>query len=186
MDEKLVGYREETENKPPVLYHGSIDRNIQEFKPEMGKYLQRVEEPGIFATPSKEVALAFARPKVCPAAVGSYNGGKTWHIVISDKEKFLESDHGGAIYYLPPETFVLNPESKLAGGNEYISRKEVRPIKKEEYESSLEAMIKAGIEVYFVDRDTFDKFKKAKNGRLILEQLESENQKRGLTIENVR
>ncbi|MCL5090462.1 MAG: hypothetical protein M1514_00455, partial [Patescibacteria group bacterium] len=70
----------------------------------------------------------------------------------------------------------------LVGDSEYISAQSVKPIKKVEYPSSLEAMLQIGINVYFVDRKTFKEFRKfGCNGALFLERLQSENQKRGKT-----
>ncbi|MCL5090756.1 MAG: hypothetical protein M1514_01965, partial [Patescibacteria group bacterium] len=152
MSELISGSQKETEAKHLFFFHGSTDRNIEEFQPEKGQYQLRGEKPAVFATSFLEVAIAFMRTKVCPGVDQKIDNGKTWHVVISDKEKFLENDHGGAVYFLPPETFILNPQAKLVGDSEYISAQSVKPIKKVEYPSSLEAMLQIGINVYFVDR----------------------------------
>ena len=51
---------------------------------------------------------------------------------------------------------------------------------KEEYESGLEAMIDHGIQVFFVNKETFEKIQESNDhGNKIIRSLESENMKRG-------
>lgn len=181
MEEKIAsGDQPNTEAKPTILYHGSGDRRIEEFHPEKGRHQSRNEPPYVFATPKKELAIAFARSKSSPVIIGPLENNQTWFIAISDKEAFLQSDHGGAVYHLPPDTFIHNPQTKL-GTSEYISAQPVKPIYKEEYDSTLDALLQAGVQVYFLDEKTYDDLGHSKDGGYsILSGLESENLKRGI------
>ena len=69
------------------------------------------------------------------------------------------------------------------GEFEWISRQSIKPTEKVVYESALDAMIDNGVQVYFVDKETFEKIKESEDhGVGIIKTLESENQKRGVNI----
>ena len=78
---------------------------------------------------------------------------------------------------LSNETFSCDLENgfqKL----EYISKASVKTNKEIEFPSALEAMIKNEVEVYFVNKKTFNSIRKSEDyGESILQNLESENQK---------
>jgi hypothetical protein len=100
--------------------------------------------------------------------------------VISDKDRFLALDKGGSIYTMSSETFATD-ESKGMGTNEWVSKKPVKPAKREDYESGLQAMLELGVQIYFVDEPTFVQIKTAPDhGFKIICDLKSENEEKGI------
>jgi len=167
--------------KPSTLYHASSNRNIEEFTPRDEKVRDPEEGPGIFATPDKAIASIFIVP-TDDRWVGSGKHNGVPYITISDRTRFAELDHGGAIYELPSNSFVNDPNKGL-GIDEWFSPDPVRPLGKEEYQSGLEAMIQFGVQVYFTDPETYNAMRKANDhGYEMLKGLTSENQHRGMNI----
>lgn len=66
----------------------------------------------------------------------------------------MKLNHGGTIYYVPSEAFSASPQKELEG-YEMVSKTAVKPIKKETYKTSLAAMCKMGVRVYFVNEKVF-------------------------------
>lgn len=162
--------------KPEKFYHGSSDRSIERFVPRADKIRDPAEGPRVFATPDKRMASIFiAGTDGSWASSGAFNGIP--YMVISDRERFEKLDQGGAIYHLPGETFENDPEKGL-GELEWTSKEPVEPVGKDEHESALDAMIDHGVQVYFVDPQTFEAINAAEDhGHAILQTLESENQR---------
>lgn len=167
--------------KPDKLYHGSSNRSIEKFVPRSDKVRDASEGPRVFATPDKRMASIFiAGTDDSWTHSGAFN--YVPYIIISDRERFERLDQGGAIYHLPSTTFENDPEKGL-GGLEWTSREPVDPVEKEEHPSALDAMIGHGVQVYFVDTETFKAVNAADDhGLTILRSLESENQRRGSNI----
>lgn len=162
--ETTEGQDNPIEKEPLILYHGSPDKNIETFYPGKNKAVtERGELKGVRATPHKTLAAAFVREKCCPVTIGSFDHDKTWFIVVSDKDKFLKSDRGGTIYSFSPENFTFNPS--LLGKSEYITSVAVRPTRKEEYSSSLEAMLNAGVQVYLLTPKLYEEFEATKGDK---------------------
>lgn len=162
--------------KPPVLYHASQNGDIQVFTPRTERTRDPNEGPRVFATPSKALATVF-----------SVNTDDSWansgtisdvpYMIISDRARFESLDTGGYIYVLPTDTFENDPTKGL-GELEWTSAVPVVPISKEHIQSGLGAMLDAGVQVYFLEADTYARFKSdpehmAEN----LNALTSENQK---------
>lgn len=171
----------EKKEKPKFLYHGSPNREIEEFEPRAETFRDIDEGPKIFATPDKAYASMFIVPVDDRwAQIATFEGVNC--IVISDKERFEELDHGSSIYTFSSETFNTDPE-KSKTGREWTSDRNVKPIDKTVYESGLEAMIENGVQVYFVDKSTFEKIQRAEDyGLSILKRLKSENKRRGKNV----
>lgn len=94
------------------------------------------------------------------------------YIVISDEERFRSLDTGGVIYSLPNDTFETNPEKGLRE-LEWTSREPVVPIEKEIVPSALEDMVKQGVKVFFVDKETWDQIQTSSDhGESIVKSLE--------------
>jgi hypothetical protein len=165
--------------KPSVLYHGSSNKEITRFEPSSKKVRDPAEGPRIFATPDKRMASVFiVGVDDSWGNSGQHNG--TPYMVISDRERFETLDKGGAIYHLPNETFTTDPNKGL-GDLEWASSEPVEPTGKEDHESALEAMLNHGVQVYFVDRATYQAFETAPDhGLSILQTTESENQRRNI------
>jgi hypothetical protein len=140
---------------PTVLYHSSPIPDIEDVEPKQRKTRDPNEGPKIFATPDKRLATIFMTPTDGSwVASGLHNNIP--YIVISDKDKYLQLDRGGVIYYLPVETFEVDIEKGLRE-YEWTSSVPVKPLAKENYSSTFKAMIAAGVQVYFVDTETFEK-----------------------------
>lgn len=165
--------------KPDKLYHASSNRSIEQFEPRARKTRDVTEGPRVFATPDKRLSTVFmAGTDDSWTHKGAFNGVP--YIIISDKERFMELDKGGTIYHLPGETFENDPEKGM-GTLEWTSKEAVTPIEKEEHQSALDAMVNHGVQVYFVDPETFAAINAAPDhGLSILHSLTSENQRRGV------
>lgn len=165
--------------KPPVVYHGSTDKNIEKFEPRSTKVRDRAEGPKVFATSDKRMASVF----IAGVDDSWGNSGMTDgvpYMVISDRQRFEEIDTGGAIYHLPSDTFTTDPHKGL-GEIEWTSGGSVEPIDREEHESALDAMLNYGVQVFFVDVETYRTFRTASDhGLSILKTTISENQRRNI------
>ena len=176
-------YIADTYIKPHVLFHGSSNRNIKIFtaEPTAKKSSKYPEAPSIFATPHIGFASCYLFDwKNIPYHQGSFDYGP-FFVVCSDKEKFMNNDKGGVIYVVSSKNFY----SRFTGWHlpEWVNTKPVKPLYKLKFDSAFEAMLHFGVQVFFVDKKTFDKiYKNGKLDRTILMNLEksgvSENRKR--------
>ncbi|MFC1751662.1 hypothetical protein ACFLY5_00765 [Patescibacteria group bacterium] len=173
------GYGEDME-KPPVMYHGTHkkEEGITELEPRGGRHRGRDEGKVLFATPDRVMASMFLAKghNDNRTKIGKYNGTPVM-VINEDRNEFIETDKGGTIHELPSDTFSCDKGTGL-GELEWTSTKKVQPTGKTEYDSSLDAMIENGVQVFFVDAKTFEDIKsdKENHGVGILKDLESENQ----------
>lgn len=165
--------------KPAVLYHGSSNRDIDRLEPSSKKVRDTTEGPKVLATPDKRMASVFmVGVDDSWGNSGEHNGMP--FIVISESERFEKLDNGGAIYHLPSDTLDTDPNKGL-GNIEWASSEPVHHSHKEDHESALEATLNHGVQVYFVDKETYNTFQTAAdNGLLILQTTQSENQLRNI------
>lgn len=91
-------------------------------------------------------------------------------VICSSPENYLPNDKGGAIYTVPANTFKQSPQEGLED-SEMVSGVSVKPISKKVYTTSLDAMKKMGITIYFVDENKFNKIVLAKNEDTIISGL---------------
>jgi len=171
----------EKKEKPEVLYHSSSRKGIEEFRPNKGNFRDEDEGVVIFSTPNKALASAFLIEGHNDSwtKIGFY-GGIPAVIIDSDREEFIKKDKGGVMYELPSDTFDYDPEKGM-GEKEWTSREPVKPLSETEHPSALDAMIENGVQVYFVDKKTFDEIAAADDhGRQLLASLRSENMRRGM------
>ncbi len=161
--------------KPAVLYHASSNKNIEILEPKAESFRDEKEGPVIFATPDKGYASCFlVDTNDSWTQIGRWGSeNATWNMIISDEERFKKLDVGGAIYELPVDPFHCDI-NKGTGKSEWVSKISVKPIKKETYESGLKAMLKNGVNVFFVSKKTFHGMKVSKDhGYTILKNLQS-------------
>lgn len=161
--------------KPSVLYHSSPDRNIEVFEPRALSVRDPLEGPVVFATPDKAYASMFIVPAsdswTTRGRFVDESGRGDWHMVIADKQRFIETDKGGEIYELPAEGFVTDPDRSLHGV-EWVSRSKVKPIGRQEYQSGLQAMQDLGVRVYFVNAEVLKAIREsADHGKAIIDSL---------------
>jgi hypothetical protein len=136
--------------KPPFLYHGSTKGDITEFVPQISTGSGEQYGQLVYATPSLAVASIFMAKEYIrqPWSAGMYNG-KLCAFIPIPKEDFQKRDKGGHIYTVASDTFSTQ-EGRGLGENEYGSTEAVKPVSVTHHTSALEAMLKEGVQVYFV------------------------------------
>jgi hypothetical protein len=101
-------------------------------------------------------------------------------MIISNRDLFQKLDKGGTIYKLPGDSFSNDPSKGLK--SEWVSKKNIKPIDRTDYDSALEAMLENGLQVYFVDDNFLEMINKIKMPEgmdeliKILQEAKSENQ----------
>lgn len=143
--------------RPPVLFHASINNDIETFEPRAQTIRDKQEGPQVFASPSRAVAGFFLIENDDSwVQHGAFDGVP--YIIISDEERFRNSDKGGTVYSLPSSTFQSDP-SKGLGDLEWTSNVPVTPIGKEFVPSAIQDMLRNGVRIYFVDKVTYRKIR---------------------------
>lgn len=169
--------------KPKVLYHASQNRNIRKLEPKAESIRDKNEGPVVFATPDKAEASKFLVPSDDSWTRKMRFGNVHVH-VISNKKRYEEKDKGGTIYHLDPNTFE-HDETK-GTHTEWTSNVTVTPAGREDFESGLQAQMKLGVQVYFVDKETFNKIASSKDhGNLIIRNLKSANEIKNINPKQV-
>jgi len=173
------------DKKPEYLYHGSQNRNITKFEPRAITIRNESDGEVVFATPDAAYASMFIVP-VDDSWAQIAIFGETHCIVISDKERFMKyNDKGGAIYKLPADTFKTDQEISRSE-KEWTSKDTVDPRHKTNVKNGLKTMIRHGVQVYFVDKQTLENIKTSEDhGIKILKSIQSENQKLGRFIKEI-
>jgi hypothetical protein len=142
--------------RPHQFYHVSQNGSIDEFVPLPSKRLK--DEPdSVFAATTRSVAAMFGI-KSDYTKSGSYDGGKTWTIIVGDAKKFLEDDKGCYMYTLPPEDFTVNPDLGL-GLAEWTCPKAVKPTKMQHFDSAIEIMLDSGVNIIPVSSEEMAKLR---------------------------
>ncbi len=169
--------------KPPYLYHASVNRDVEEFEPKAETVRHPEEGPKVFAIESPEKASVFM-----VRADDSWSQFSRWRdtegdevvvAVYSDRERFEKNDKGGSIYALPSDTFEVDEEFTKSS-KEWTSSESVAPVKKKDYDSGLDAMLDFGVQVYFVTPERLEEMRESEDhGYSILKGLKSENEKSG-------
>jgi hypothetical protein len=173
----------ERKEKPKVLYVSAQTAGIKELIPTKGRSRDDKEGPVIFSTPDKTLASVFLVEGHDDSwmQIGYYDDIPCV-IICMDRKEFIKRDKGGIMYEVPSDTFDYNPNLGM-GEKEWTSSKPVKPTKETTCSSALDTMIKNGVNVYFVDRDTFKKINNSNdNGFSILLSITSENKKRNKVI----
>lgn len=169
--------RQIEEERPAILYHASPNREIEKIEPRAVTVRDPEEGPVVFATPDRAAATKFL--------IGSDDRwsqlsrfGDVHVAVYSDRKRFEEMDKGGSMYALPSEGFSHDP--KRPAKQEWVSHDAVMPIERMDFPSALDAMMDAGVQVYFTDDATLKRIQTAPDhGLSIIHSLESENAHRG-------
>jgi len=173
----------ERKEKPETLYIGTKTKGIKEFTPRRGNYRDENEGPVIFSTPDKALASIFTIEGCNDSwtKIGYY-GDILVVVICMNREDFLKIDKGGFIYEVPSDTFDYNPNLGM-GEKEWTSREPVKPINETSHSSTLDVMVDNGVQVYFVDKKTFDDIWDADDYRKeIIFGLTSENSRRGKNV----
>ncbi len=170
--------------KPVKLYRGMRALGVEEFDPMFNiKHRDKNEGPVIFATPDKAFASMFLVPEADDSWSIKGRFGNVYYMVIADRERYKKFDKGGSIYEIEDLDDFYCDKNKGMGDCEWVSKKIVKSSKEQRYSSAIEAMIKNGVRVYFVDNETFIKIKNSQDhGLNILQSMQSENQKQNRNI----
>lgn len=168
--------------KPDALFHASPRRDLEELRPAKKSFRDRKEGPRVFASPDREFVTSFMMSHVHPFESG-YSNGIPWY--AAEEDQFRKADIGGAVYHVPVETFTTDPNKGL-GTKEWVSSETVTPIKKDIYESSLEAMIDHGVQVFLIDHLTMKALQASVVKADVLEVLQSVNQQRGKNVKEIK
>jgi hypothetical protein len=166
----------EKKEKPAVLYIAAQTAGIKELVPIKGRHRDKDEGPVIFSTPDKALASIFLVEGHNDSWMHlGYFSGIPYVVICIDRDEFVKKDKGGVIYEVPSDTFDYNPNLGMKE-KEWTSKEPVKPLKETSYPSALDTMIDNGVNVYFVDKNTFDEINNSNDyGLSILLSLESEN-----------
>lgn len=167
--------------KPPFFYHGSPHGAIEEFEPRVSKGSGEKYGALVYATQDLATASVFMAKVEREWSAGRFNN-ISYVLIPMSRDKFIENDKGGYIYVLPSDTFITETGRGM-GEYEWASKEKVKPVKKIEYVSALDAMIENGVQVYFVDMETYERIKTSEDhGFSIIKNLKSENQNRNTNV----
>lgn len=170
--------------KPKVLYHASPNKNLEVLEKRAESVRDESEGPVVFASSDKAGVTKFLVSSNDSWTKKGRFGGIHYNI-ISDRQRYEKEDKGGAIYHLSSDTFELD-ETRGGGKDEWTSRISVKPVNKEEYESGLQAQLDNGVQVFFVDKKTFENIIQSEDyGNSIIRDLESENKKLSINYQKI-
>lgn len=154
-------------NRPIILYHASTSANIELFEPREESPRYPGEGPLVFATPDKRVAAMFLAPKDGGSAEICKFNDEVIVVVQNSADDFIAHDKGGAIYALPADTFTTDASVGMSE-TEWVSNQPVKPIAKELFNTSIDAMKLMGVKLYFVDERTMTEIRESKDHGLSL------------------
>lgn len=171
---------------PHIVYHGTPHRGLIDIKPVRRTYRDESEGAVIFASPHLDVASMFIKGLDDTwVKKWKFQENGPMFFICRVGERFKKDDSGGAIYLLPATSFECDTHKGM-GVDEWVSRKTITPLTSFEYDSALDAMLRLGVQVYFVDDETFVQIERAEDkGRSIVRLLESENQKQDINVREV-
>lgn len=176
----------EQKEKPEVLYVSTQTSGIDTLTPRKGNLRDENEGAVIFSTPDIALATMFLIDGHHDSWVKiGYYGEIPCAVICMDRDEFVKRDKGGVMYEVPSDSFDFDPNLGM-GNKEWTSKVPVKTTKEQKYASSLDAMIDNGVQVYFVDRPTFEAIWEADDhGRSILSSLSSENMLRNKNIKDM-
>ncbi len=170
--------------KPEFLYHGSPRGDIDEFIPRVSRGTGESYGPQVYA--SHDIATAIIFTATVKKTWSSGNSNNVSFVVIPlPREDFITHDAGGFLYTLKSDTFSSDSTRGL-GEREWASSVPVKPVRVERIESSLGAMIRYGVQVYFVTDEQYKRIYASKRPDIdFLRKLTSENQLRGMNVRDL-
>ncbi len=153
-----------------ILYHASTDKQLSVIKPQPTLSHDKYIGDFVFATVDKKMALMYLVPKGIPTLMNPK--GRNPNIVMcTTVSDFVAKDGGGAIYELPGKDFVRTPQEGLSD-YEMVSRNAIKPLRKEVYANTLDALAAANITIRFTDEATFNKLIKSPQQASMIEALD--------------
>lgn len=164
--------------KQKYFYHASPERNLKYIEPRTNTAPEGFEKGNVvFATDSFQFSTMFLVSHDDSWANGGAFGN-TFFFVISDKERFERNDKGGSVYLVDSKGF------EKFNKHEWFNPKSVKIKSKVDFSSGIEAMLITGVQVYFVDEETYLKIQNSSDhGVSLLNSLKSENARLGLPVQ---
>lgn len=178
--ENLEEKQSSDKEKPSFLYHGSPHR-IEELIPKTKPHREKEEGELVYATSEFTDAIMFLQKTNLTGHCIINNEKVAYAIIVGDREEFIKKDNGGHVHVLSSDKFKPSPHKGML--NEWVSAESVKPLEIKEYDSALNAMLEAGVQVYFLDEAKYSEIRKTgSHGYALLKNLESENKKRNINI----
>jgi hypothetical protein len=137
-----------------IIYHASTNKNLVIIFPKRTFSKDKYIGNFVFGTTDKILATMYLATRGYSTLMNS-RGEQPNIVICAVPAEYQLGDSGGAIYELPVESFIESPQKELSD-YELVSKRPVKPLNKLVYNSSLEAMRKAGIIVRFVDEHIFN------------------------------
>jgi hypothetical protein len=177
------GYLQSLETKPVTLFHASRNKKLDLLEPKDESVRDRSEGKVVFASPAYDYATCFmAGLDDSWTKIMAWGITSPFCVIISDERRFRENDIGGAVYFFKPELFTSDT-SRNSRTIEWTSKIAVKSFYKIEYTSSLDAMLGAYVQVFFVSKAVFSDIKTATDkGLSILNTIESENKRQNHNV----
>lgn len=152
--EKTINYK-----KPPYLYHGTPNGEIEEFTPRVS--MGTGEKLGAKVYASDDIAVASMMTTRLPMTWGGgVRNGEVFCYIPMTRDEFRKYDKGGWIYKLDSTSFLKGEKNFGMGEKEWASSVPVKPIEKIRVESSYDEMIKNRVKIYFKGEDGYDEISK--------------------------
>jgi len=163
--------------KSTILYHASSCRGLKVIEPRKNTAPTGFKEgPVVFATDYFPFSTQFIVPHDDSWAIGGAFDN-ILYFVISDYERFNQTDRGGCVYLVSSKGFINYNK------HEWFTRKPVKTKSKVHFASGLEAMLINGVQVFIVTKNIYQEILEVKDhGFSILSGLKSENEKRGFNV----
>lgn len=95
----------------------------------------------------------FLVPKDIPVEISKYNDMFVVYVNGTEAE-FAAKDKGGAVYELPSNTFETDKTIGM-GTTEWVSSQPVKPLSKQVFESTQQALKDNHIQIYFLSAEVF-------------------------------
>lgn len=154
------------------LYHASPIKNLKIIEPQRTLSKDLYIGDFVFATPSKAMAAMYLAPKAAGTILINAFNSEPYAIVNSNPEDFKKVDTGGSIYVVDSELFETSPQVGLEE-TELVSKLAVKPVAEEYYKTSLEAMQKFSVKLFFAEGKLFEDIMYAEDhGLKILSKLQ--------------
>lgn len=138
-----------------MLYHASPYINLSMILPQRTLSDDVYIGDFVFATSDRKLAAMYLANKGV-ATLMEHRAKQPYIIIQDDINIYTKNDKGGAIYTVPAIHFMNTPQAGLEG-TEFVSKEPVTPLDKRVYKTSINAMRKAGIQIYFVSPTIFER-----------------------------
>lgn len=144
---------------PDFLYHGSSQSGLKTIYPKKTLSKDKYIGDFVFASHNKTLAIMYMTVKGYYSLM-SPSTSPPYIVICADENEYIEKDREVSIYKLPSGDFEVTPQTELKE-HEFVSRQSVTPDSFETYPNALTAFSHNNIDVYFVNKTTFDQIVEA-------------------------